>query len=135
MCIRDSENITHVVGVLDWEMSTIGDPLSDLGTALAYWRDVSDPPEWDCIRWCPSNYSGSMTRKQLVERYAQLTGRDVSAIFFYLTFARFKVAVILQQIYFRYHQGLTQDHRFAALPEQVSMMMQAAMDAMETGRI
>lgn len=133
--ILDSADIAQVVGVLDWEMSTIGDPLSDLGTMLAYWMDVSDPPEWECIRWCPSNYPGSMTRRQLVERYAQITGRDVTAMVFYVTFARFKVAVILQQIYFRYQQGLTQDHRFAALPAQISMMMQAAMDAMETGRI
>jgi aminoglycoside phosphotransferase (APT) family kinase protein len=133
--VLDPADITRVVGVLDWEMSTIGDPLSDLGTALAYWMDGSDPPEWECIRRCPSNYPGSMTRAQLVERYAQITGRDVSSMVFYLTFARFKVAVILQQIYFRYQQGLTQDQRFALLPEQVSMMMQASRHAMETGSI
>ena len=133
--VLDPADITHVVGVLDWEMSTIGDPLSDLGTALAYWKDVNDPPEWEGIRWCPSNSPGSMTRAQLVERYAQITGRDVSSVAFYLTFARFKVAVILQQIYFRYQQGLTQDQRFAGLAAQVSLMMQASAQAMQTGSI
>jgi aminoglycoside phosphotransferase (APT) family kinase protein len=133
--VLDSANITRVVGVLDWEMSTIGDPLSDLGTALAYWVDANDPQEWESIRWCPSNYPGSMTRAQLVERYARITGRDVSSMVFYLAFARFKVAVILQQIYFRYHQGLTQDQRFANLPLKISMLMRASWRAVETGAI
>jgi aminoglycoside phosphotransferase (APT) family kinase protein len=133
--VLDTADITRIVGVLDWEMSTIGDPLSDLGTALAYWVDANDPQEWESIRWCPSNYPGSMTRAQLVERYARITGRDVSSMVFYLAFARFKVAVILQQIYFRYHQGLTQDQRFAELPLKISMLMQASWRAVETGSI
>jgi aminoglycoside phosphotransferase (APT) family kinase protein len=133
--VLDIGDITRVVGVLDWEMSTIGDPLSDLGTALAYWVDAGDPQEWERIRWCPSNYPGSMTRAELVERYAQVTGRDVSSMAFYLAFARFKVAVILQQIYFRYRSGLTQDQRFAELPPKISMLMQASWRAVESGAI
>ena len=84
---------------------------------------------------CPSNYPGSLTRAQLVERYARITGRDVSSMVFYLAFARFKVAVIYQQIYFRYQQGLTRDPRFAALPEKVSALMRASMQTIETGSI
>ena len=69
-------------------MSTIGDPLSDLGTALAYWVDAKDSDELQQVRWSPSNYPGSLTRAQLVERYAQATGRDVSSMAFYLAFCQ-----------------------------------------------
>ena len=133
--VLDPADITRSIGVLDWEMSTIGDPLTDLGTALAYWVDANDPEELQTVRTCPSNYPGSLTRTQLVERYARITGRDVSSMTFYLAFARFKVAVIYQQIYFRYQQGLTQDPRFAALPEKVSTLMRASLHTIETGSI
>jgi aminoglycoside phosphotransferase (APT) family kinase protein len=133
--VLDPADITRVVGVLDWEMSTIGDPLSDLGTALAYWVDANDPEELRCVRTSPSNYPGSLTRAQLVERYTRIAGRDVSAMAFYLAFARFKVAVIYQQIYYRYRQGLTQDPRFAALPEKVRALMHASLQTIETESI
>jgi aminoglycoside phosphotransferase (APT) family kinase protein len=116
-------------------MCTIGDPLSDLGTALAYWVDAGDSSDLQQIRWCPSNYSGSLTRAQLVERYARATGSDVSSMAFYLAFARFKVAVILQQIYYRYHLGLTQDQRFASLPRKIEILLRASLRAAETGEI
>src|SRR5207237_8293267 len=93
--ILDETDITKIIGVPHWEMSTIGDPLSDLGTALAYWVDAADSSDLQKVRWCPSNYPGSLTRAQLVERYARTTDRDVSSMAFYLAFARFKVAVIL----------------------------------------
>ena len=64
------------------------------------------------IRWGPTTNPGSMTRAQIAKRYAEETGRDISQLDFYLVFARFKVAVIVQQIYYRYHQGLTKDERF-----------------------
>jgi aminoglycoside phosphotransferase (APT) family kinase protein len=133
--VLDPDDIPRVVGVLDWEMSTIGDPLSDLGTALAYWVNANDSAELQSIRSCPSNYSGSLARGELVERYARITGRDVSGMAFYLAFARFKVAVIYQQIYFRYQQGLTRDARFAALPERVHALVRASMHTIETGSI
>jgi len=133
--VLDPDDITKIIGVLDWEMCTIGDPLSDLGTALAYWVDADDPDELQSVRWCPSNYLGSMTRAQLVERYALATGRDVSAMAFYLAFARFKVAVILQQIYYRFHEGLTQDQRFASLPVKIETLLQASLRTIETGEI
>ena len=128
-------DITRVIGVLDWEMSTIGDPLSDLGTALAYWVDAKDSEELQGVRTCPSNYPGSLTRAQLVERYSRITGRDVSSMAFYLAFARFKVAVIYQQIYFRYQQGLTRDPRFAALAEKVRALMRASLRTIESESI
>src|SRR5277367_7171500 len=99
--VLDPHEITKIVGVLDWEMCTIGDPLTDLGTALAYWIDESDPEPLQKIRWGPTTRDGSMTRAQIAQRYAQKTGRDISQLAFYLVFARFKVAVIVQQIYYR----------------------------------
>jgi len=133
--VLDPSDITKIRGVLDWEMCTIGDPLADLGTALAYWIDADDPEPLQKIRWGPTTHPGSMTRAQLVERYAEKTGRNVSHMDFYVVFARFKVAVIVQQIYYRYHQGLTKDERFAAMPAVVECLLGASLHCAETGVI
>jgi aminoglycoside phosphotransferase (APT) family kinase protein len=133
--VLDSNDITRIVGVLDWEMCTIGDPLSDIGTALAYWVDAQDPEDLQKIRWSPTTAPGSMTRAQLLQRYARATGRDVSSMDFYLTFARFKIAVIIQQIYYRYHLGLTKDERFASMPGLVALLLRASLQCAETGAI
>ena len=133
--VLDPGDLTRIIGVLDWEMCTIGDPLSDLGSALAYWVDASDPPEILETRWGPTTYPGSLTRAQLVQRYAQKTGRDVSNMPFYLVFARFKIVVIVQQIYYRYHQGLTHDERFATMPQRIHLLLRAALRTAETGAI
>jgi aminoglycoside phosphotransferase (APT) family kinase protein len=133
--VLDPSDITTIVGVLDWEMATIGDPLTDLGTALAYWVDPQDADELQKIRWCPSTYPGSLGRAQLIERYAQATGRCVSHVAFYLAFARFKLAVIVQQIYNRYHHGLTKDPRFASMLEVVKVLLRASLHSAETGAV
>jgi aminoglycoside phosphotransferase (APT) family kinase protein len=133
--VLDPADVTKIIGVLDWEMSTLGDPLSDLGTTLAYWVDPQDPEELQKIRWCPSTYAGSLTRAQLVERYARTSGRDVSDLVFYLGFARFKVAVIVQQIYYRYRQGLTTDARFASMGEVVKILLRAALRTAQSNSI
>jgi aminoglycoside phosphotransferase (APT) family kinase protein len=133
--VLDPKNLTKIIGVLDWEMCTIGDPLTDLGTALAYWVDARDPPEMLETRWGPTTYPGSLTRAQLVHRYAQKSGRDVSNMSFYVAFARFKIAVIVQQIYFRYHQGLTKDERFATMPRLIKLLLRAALRTAETSTI
>ena len=133
--VLDPTDITRIVGVLDWEMCTIGDPLTDLGTALAYWVDPHDPPELQHIRWGPTTLPGTLMRAELVGRYAQTTGRDVSNMVFYRVLALFKVAVIIQQIYYRYHQGLTKDARFASLPEVVKVVLRAAWRSAEDGSL
>jgi aminoglycoside phosphotransferase (APT) family kinase protein len=133
--VLDPTDITRIVGVLDWEMCTIGDPLTDLGTALAYWVDPEDPEELQNIRWGPTTLPGTLTRTELVRRYAQTTGRDVSSMVFYRVLALFKVAVIIQQIYYRYHQGLTRDARFAALPEAIKVLLRAAARSAEAGSL
>ena len=133
--VLDPEDLTKIVGVLDWEMSTLGDPLTDLGTALAYWTDPQDPDEFQEIRSAPTMLPGTLTRRQLIERYAVATGRDPRDMVFYLAFARFKVAVIIQQIYYRYAQGLTQDERFATLPKRIHALLRASWHCAESGTI
>jgi len=133
--VLDPNDLTKIIGVLDWEMCTIGDPLTDLGSALAYWIDASDPREMLETRWGPTTYPGSITREQLVHRYALKTGRDVSNLPFYLAFARFKIAVIVQQIYYRYHQGVTHDERFASMPQLIKLLLRASLRTAETGAI
>ena len=133
--VLDSNDITNIVGVLDWEMCTLGDPLSDLGTTLAYWTDPSDPDELQEICSAPTTNPGSLTRAQLAQRYAQATGRGIRDMVFYLTFARFKVAVIVQQIYYRYARGLTQDERFATMPDRIAILMRASLQCAESGTI
>ncbi|MFY9845047.1 MAG: phosphotransferase family protein [Terriglobales bacterium] len=126
---------SKIVGVLDWEMCTLGDPLTDLGTALAYWTDPHDPEELQEIRSAPTTLPGTLTRAQLIDRYARATGRDIGDMIFYLTFARFKVAVIIQQIYYRYAQGLTHDERFATLPQRIHTLLRASWHCAESGTI
>jgi aminoglycoside phosphotransferase (APT) family kinase protein len=133
--VLDPGDLSRIIGVLDWEMSTIGDPLSDLGTTLAYWVNAGDPEELQKLRWGPTNYPGSLRRGEVVQRYAQANGRGVDDIAFYLVFARFKLAVIVQQIYYRYHQGLTKDPRFAAMAGVVQILLQTSWHDAQTRSI
>lgn len=111
-----SEDFNEMVGLFDWEMTTVGDPLADLGVALSYWTLPDDPVEIRTTLGRPSltsTHEGFMTRDQFIEAYSNKSGRDVSNMNFYLTFAYFKLAVICQQIYFRYKKGQTNDTRFS----------------------
>ncbi len=112
--------LTQIVGVLDWEMSTIGDPLMDLGTTLAYWVQADDPDALRAVRFCATTLPGSLTRPELVERYAHVRGIAVPDMLFYYCFALFKTAGVAQQIYVRWKKGADQrstlrddDHRRA----------------------
>jgi aminoglycoside phosphotransferase (APT) family kinase protein len=127
--VLDATDITKVKAVLDWEMCTLGDPLTDLGTALAYWIDPSDPAEMQMVRWGPTIVPGMLRRVELAQRYAEKTGRNLSDIVFYYVFAMFKVAVIIQQIYYRYFHGLTKDERFASLGEVARTLMKVGLGA------
>jgi len=88
--------------------------------------EVDDPNELHNLRWGPTNCPGSLTRAEVVHRYAQACGRDVENMAFYLVLARFKLAVIVQQIYYRYHLALTKDPRFAAMAEVVEVVLRTA---------
>jgi len=133
--VLDPDDLSHIIGVLDWEMCTLGDPLSDLGTALAYWANADDSEELQEIRSVPTTLPGMFTRTQLVHRYALATSCDMREMVFYLAFARFKVAVIIQQIYYRFAQGLTKDARFAAMPRRVEVLVRASRQCVESGVI
>jgi aminoglycoside phosphotransferase (APT) family kinase protein len=133
--VLGEEDITRIKAVLDWEMCTLGDPLTDLGTALAYWVNADDPPYLQAVRWGPTSIPGTLTRQQLAQRYAEETGRSLEKIVFYYVFALFKVAVIIQQIYYRFHHGLTKDQRFASLGEVAKMLVQVGLKAANRGAI
>lgn len=132
--VLDANDLTRIVGVLDWEMCTIGDPLMDLGTALGYWMEASDP-SMGVVQCFLTTEPGALTRREVAERYAQKTGRDLGNICFYYIFALFKLAVIVQQIYYRYKQGLTKDDRFAPLIFMVGALGIKAQEVIETGKI
>jgi aminoglycoside phosphotransferase (APT) family kinase protein len=129
--VLDPSDVTQIKAVLDWEMCTLGDPLTDVGAALAYWVDPDDSPEMQTIRWGPTNDPGMLRRAALAQRYAEKTGRDLSEITFYYAFAMFKLAVIIQQIYYRYFHGFTKDERFAALGEVAKTLMRVGLKATE----
>src|SRR5262245_50814961 len=132
--VLDPENLKRILAVLDWEMATIGDPLMDLGTTLGYWVQSDDPEPMHANAVGPTAMPGSLTRQELVARYAEKTGRDLSGVLFYYCFGVYKIAVIIQQIYARYVRGHTQDARFARLNERVAALSGAALRAAETGR-
>ena len=95
-----------MIGLFDWEMATVGDPLADVGVAMSYWMQADDPKMLLYALGEPpvTVLPGFYTRQQFIDRYAEKSGRDVSAIHYYCTFAYFKLAVICQQIYYRYVQ-------------------------------
>lgn len=128
-----ADDLTRVVAVLDWEMATLGDPLMDLGTTLAYWMQEGDLPVLQLIGL--SSFPGSLRRSEVVAQYAARTGRDVSDILYYYVFGLFKLAVIAQQIFYRYHHGHTQDPRFARLDTVVAACARTAVRAVEWGKI
>jgi aminoglycoside phosphotransferase (APT) family kinase protein len=128
-------DLSQVVAVLDWEMATIGDPLMDLGTTLAYWVDPEDPEEWQQYGFGLTTLPGNLRRADLLERYAMVSGRDVAGAVFYYTYGLLKTAVIVQQIYYRYRQGFTKDERFANLNHLVRACGLMAARAIELGRI
>jgi len=103
----------RIIGVLDWEMATLGDPLMDLGGSLAYWVQADDDAVFQSFRRQPSNAPGMPTRAELVALYGQRSGRDVSGFAFYEVFGLFRLAVIVQQIWRRYALGQTHNPQFA----------------------
>lgn len=127
--ILDAENPMRIIGVLDWEMTTVGDPLMDLGNTLAYWIEASDPAPVQLMRRQPSNAPGMLTRRQFVDYYAERAGIRIDNFDFYYTYGLFRLAGIVQQIYYRFYHGQTQDKRFAqfiqmnALLEHMSLQV------------
>ena len=121
--VLDPEDLTRVRAVLDWEMATVGDPLFDLAVSLSYWTEPDDPQELKEVMPTVTSTPGFMTRGEFVERYAQVSGRDLSEMHWYMVFGYFKLAVILQQIYARWKNGQTQDERFADFDDRVRTLI------------
>lgn len=124
-----------ITGVLDWEMSTIGDPLMDLGTSLSYWAQASDPAMYHQLPFGPTARPGMMTRDEVARRYFERSSRPAEALVFFYTYGLFKTAVVAQQIYYRYAKGLTKDARFASLILAVRLLAEQARAAIERGTI
>jgi len=133
--LLDPGDLTRIIGVLDWEMATIGDPLMDLGTSLAYWVDPNDPDELQALAFGLTTLPGNLNRRELVQRYAQQSGRDVGDGLYYYVYGLFKVVVIAQQIYARHKAGFSQDQRFAAMIQAVRVLGKTAALAIDKGRI
>jgi aminoglycoside phosphotransferase (APT) family kinase protein len=133
--LLDPGDLARIVAVLDWEMATVGDPLMDLGTLLGYWNDPDDPAEMRGRPYGPTFLPGSLSRVQVVERYARQSGRELPSLLFHYVFALFKLAVIVQQIYKRFVDGHTRDPRFATLPQWVRALAAQAERALEKQRI
>jgi aminoglycoside phosphotransferase (APT) family kinase protein len=130
----------RIVAVLDWEMCTVGDPLIDVGLLLTYWtmqgwKSEGGTADRNSSLRAVTNGPGWLTREEIIERYEASTGRDLSSIVFYETFARFKVAVVIQQIYFRYVQGQTRDKRFRDFDTLVRELAHEALGLAQQSRI
>src|SRR6266850_5855812 len=121
----DPDDVGRIVAVFDWEMSALGDPLVDVGILLAYWSPTAPPEQRDALTTI-THRPGYLSPQDVVERYAARSGRDVSAIRYYEIFAVFKIAVVIQQIYYRYVQGQTTDPRFATFGARVEYMARHA---------
>lgn len=111
--VLDGSDPLKVVGVLDWEMATLGDPLMDLGNTLAYWVQADDDRSFLKLRRQPTHLPGMLTRAEVVAHYRERTGLDTSGMRFYLAFGLFRLAAIAQQIYARYAQGQTTNPEFS----------------------
>lgn len=125
----------EVTAVLDWEMATLGDPLMDLGTSLGYWTMHNDH---DFVKQgipSPTSLEGNPSRSEVVQLYALKSGREVEHLVFYYVFGLFKIAVIAQQIYYRYSKGLTTDPRFSQLNTASELLCNLAWKAIQTKRI
>ena len=133
--LLDAADPTHIVAVLDWEMATVGDPLMDLGTTLGYWVEAGDPEPLIKTATGPTYLPGSLTRRELVDRYGMKTGRNIGNAVFYYCFGLYKIAVIIQQIYARYVRGNTQDPRFARLIDIVRILADQGDRAVVAGKM
>jgi aminoglycoside phosphotransferase (APT) family kinase protein len=130
--LLNADDLTTPTAVLDWEMATIGDPLLDLAITLSYWVDPSDPEDLRVMLPTVTTLPGFMSRAAFMQRYAELTGRDLTVMPFYLVFGYFRMVVIVQQIYARWKRGQTQDERFAGFGSRVRALVAHAVRLTES---
>ncbi|MBL6750447.1 MAG: phosphotransferase family protein [Nevskia sp.] len=124
-----------IIGVLDWEMATIGDPLMDFGGVLAYWIQPDDAPAADARRVQPCNLPGMPRREEMARYYGEKSGLDTSRMDFYYAFNLFRLAVIMQQLYYRYKFGQTSVPRFALFPGFIRELIASAEAVAEQSKL
>lgn len=126
------QNVNEVVGVFDWELAAIADPLIDLAAALGYWTQEND---WESVKQSLPSLTtspGFITRDEYIHQYSLRTGKDIPPLHFYMAFTYFKTAVVMQQIYFRWFNGQTKDNRFSTLDQSIHSLMQYTNEIIET---
>ena len=133
--VLNPDDLTEVRAVLDWEMATVGDPLFDLAVSLSYWVEPGDPDDLKAVMPTVTATPGFMTRKEIIDRYAEGSGRDLSQMHWYVVFGYFKLAGILQQIFARWKNGQTEDERFATFGDRVRTLILHAEDLSRTGDV
>ncbi len=133
--VLDPADLTRVRAVLDWEMATVGDPLFDLAVSLSYWVEPDDPDELKAVMPSVTATPGFMTRKEIIDRYADGSGRDLSEMHWYVVFGHFKLAGVLQQIFARWKNGQTKDERFATFGDRVRTLILHAEHLSRTGEV
>ena len=120
--VLDPDHPLDIIGVLDWEMATIGDPLMDLGGSLAYWVQADDDATFQSFRRQPTHVPGMLTRREVIDYYGQRSGLQVSNFDFYEVFGLFRLMVIIQQIYRRFVLGQTSNPQFAGFGQAARYM-------------
>jgi len=133
--ILDLDDPTKINAILDWEISALGDPLMDLGNTLAYWIEAGDQSAMQGVSRQPSAAPGMLSRGEILAYYADKTGADVRNFHFYYVYGIFRLAVILQQIYYRFYHGQTKDERFKMYGPMVNILGGVARDRIADGEI
>lgn len=133
--VLNSDNPFEVVGVLDWEMATLGDPLMDLGNSLAYWVQADDEPQFQFMRRQPTHRPGMLSRGEVVDYYLERSGLEVDNFDFYEIYGLFRLAVIIQQIYYRYFHGQTRDKRFSGFGHAANYLQERCLKRIKESRL
>jgi aminoglycoside phosphotransferase (APT) family kinase protein len=133
--VLDTNDLSQIRSVLDWEMCTIGNPLMDLGTTLGYWTNHNDSDLMKKLNFNPSSVIGNPTREELVHKYSLKSNKNINNIIFYYVYGVFKISVIVQQIYYRYKLGLTKDKRFEKLDVVINDLALVASQAIERKKL
>lgn len=131
--IFDPADLSKIIGVLDWEMATVGDPLMDVGASIAYWSEAGDDPVLQSFNL--TALPGNLSRQDFVNRYAEKSKRDVTNILFYYIFGLFKNAVIAQQIYARWKNGVTKDPRFGGLLMVIKSLSKQGVESLNRNKV
>jgi aminoglycoside phosphotransferase (APT) family kinase protein len=133
-CQFDPRDPDRVASIFDWDMTTLGDPLIDLGTLLNYWPDPADPPEAQRGVSHPGlARAGLPGRAEIVARYAERSGADVAAAGWWEAFALWKTVVVVQQLHVRWVRGESTDPRMAHIADRIPMLLRAATDTLDAG--